>query len=457
MDDVDDMDDGPHRPHRPCRPGVTPKKPAMTKDRLLLRLQADEAYLPMATSFVEEAATAFRLGQNEALSLTLATEEVFVHLVKGVISDRGPIEISCTNGGYHIRVDIDFPAARLDLRAFNLTASISPGDESSLDQMGLLLASRSVDRFQLVQNETGSLRLSLTKERTYPAISQEPLAAGRPAGAFQLRLATPEEAKLLCRLAVARYPVELLPSFMEFPGKLSDMISAGDWQAAVAIGDGEALCGGLIWGLAGSRIAECCGPYLSDPPDSSVPEALVDFCLGTIAKTPVIGLLNFHSTPDFPENRFERLGALQGKNGAAATRIAWFRLLNEDLGTVCWTSPVLADFLQEQYSRLVLPREIRLIHEEGENRDPHSVLFADVDRSRSRVTLHPVWPGLDATHNIRTHVDLLKTEGFNEILFALDAGQSWQAHFAPSVLDAGFEPQLILPYAGHGDTVLFQL
>ncbi len=429
----------------------------MTKDRLLLRLPSDETYLPLATSFVEEAATGFRLGQNEALSLTLATEEVFLHLVKGVISDRAPVEISCTNGGYHVRVDFDFPAARLDLRAFNLTASISPADESSLDQMGLLLASRSVDRFQLVQNETGTLRLTLIKERAYPGISRDVLPAARPAGAFQLRLATPEEAKLLCRLAFARYPVDLFPAFLEFPGKLSDMISAGEWQAAVAIGEADALAGGLIWGLTRSRVAECYGPYLANSPDSPVSEALVDYCLGTIAKTQVIGLLNFHSTPDFVESRFERLGTLRGKDGMAAARTAWFRLLHEDLGTVCWTSPALADFLQEEYARLVLPREIRLIHDEGENRDPHSVLFADVDRSRSRVTLHPVWPGLDASHNIRTHVDLLKTEGFNEILFALDAGQSWQAHFAPYVLDAGFQPQLILPYAGQGDAVLFQL
>ncbi len=428
----------------------------MTKDRLLLRLQADEAYLPLATSFVEEAATAFRLGQNEALSLTLATEEVFLHLVKGVISDRAPVEISCTNGGYHVRVGFDFPAARLDLRAFNLTASVSPGDESGLEEMGLLLASRSVDRFQLVQDETGRLHLSLIKDRAYSAISQEAFSAARPAGRFQLRLATPEEAKILCQLAFSRYPVDLLPSFLEFPGKLSDMISAGEWQAAVAIGEGEALAGGLIWGLGGSRIGECYGPYLPAPPDSSVSEALVDYCLGTLAKTPVIGLLNFHSTPDFVEGRFERLGALRGKDGTT-TSTAWFRLLHEDPGTVCWTSPGLADFVREEYSRLVLPREVRLIRDEGENRDPHSVLFADVDRSRSRVTLHPVWPGLDATHNIRTHIDLMKTEGFSQILFAWDAGQSWQAHFAQSVLEAGFQPQLILPYAGQGDTILFQL
>jgi len=428
----------------------------MTKDRLLLRLPADETYLPLATSFVEEAATTFRFGQNEALSLTLATEEVFVHLVKGVISDRAPVEISCTNGGYHIRVDFDFPAARLDLRAFNLTASVAPGDESSLEEMGLLLASRSVDRFQLVQNETGTLHLSLVKDRAYPALTPEAFPAARPVGRFELRLATPEEAKTLCQLAFSRYPTDVLPPFLEFPGKLSDMISAGEWQAAVAVGEGEALAGGLIWGLAGSRIAECYGPYLPDPPDSAVSEALVNYCLGTIAKTPVVGLLNFHSTPDFVESRFERLGALRTKDGAPGPA-AWFRLLHEDLGTVCWTSPGLAEFLREEYARLVLPREIRLIRDEGEHRDPHSVLFADVDRSRSRVTLHPVWPGLDATHNIQTHVDLMKTEGFSQILFAWDAGQSWQAQFAQSVLDAGFQPQLILPYAGQGDTVLFQL
>ncbi|RPI21411.1 MAG: hypothetical protein EHM61_24830 [Acidobacteria bacterium] len=431
----------------------------MTKDRLVLRLPADEAYLPLATSFVEEASTAFRLGQSEALSLTLATEEVFLHLVKAVISDRDCIEIGCTNGGYRVRVDLDFPAARLDLRTFNLTASVTPTDESSLEEMGLLLASRSVDQFQLVQLESARLRLGLFKERAYPPIGQPDLPAARPLGLYLVRPATKEEAKVLSQIAFSRYTADLLPSFLGFPGKLSDMVAAGDYQAAVAVGESETLGGGLLWRSEGGRIAECYGPYLVEGTgeNSEVGEALIDHCLGIIAKTSVTGLLNFHPTPDFPQNRFERLGSLRRSDETVSSRTAWFRLLHEDPGTVCWTSPALAEFLTGQYERLVLPREIRLVRDEGENRDAHSVLFADIDRTRSSVTLHPVWPGLDSAHNLETHLQLLKAEGFREILFSLDAGQSWQAHFAPFLLDAGFQPQLILPYAGQGDMVLFQL
>ncbi len=47
-----------------------------------LRLHLDQALLPLATSFAENAGLAYGLGKPEALKLTLAVEEVFSYLAE---------------------------------------------------------------------------------------------------------------------------------------------------------------------------------------------------------------------------------------------------------------------------------------------------------------------------------------------------------------------------------------
>ena len=87
----------------------------------------------------------------------------------------------------------------------------------------------------------------------------------------------------------------------------------------------------------------------------------------------------------------------------------------------------------------------------------HSVLSAEFDRLQGRVTLRPMWPGADAEENIERHVRLVVGEKILNIHFAVDLGQAWQAVFIPGLLARGFEPRLVLPYAGKADLVIFQL
>jgi hypothetical protein len=47
-------------------------------------------------------------------------------------------------------------------------------------------------------------------------------------------------------------------------------------------------------------------------------------------------------------------------------------------------------------------------------------------------------------------------EGITNILFEMDLGKSWQCHFTQPLLETGFEPRLVLPYAGRGDLIVFQ-
>jgi hypothetical protein len=52
---------------------------------------------------------------------------------------------------------------------------------------------------------------------------------------------------------------------------------------------------------------------------------------------------------------------------------------------------------------------------------------------------------------------MFRREGLTSIFFEMDLGASWQAEFAPEVLQLGFNPQMLLPHSGSGDLLLFVL
>lgn len=428
--------------------------------RLELKTEIGAPYLPVATGFVEKAAHAFGFGDAEALALTLATEEVFAHLYRVALPQGGTIELACTDGGYYLRVDFSIPLARLDLRAFNLTTAVSPDDEAALEELGLVLASRTVDRFWVSQNPGGGHTLSFAKGRRYPKAEGSPPPTPRPLGPLSVRRPTPEELKLFGRLAWLSAQAPLLPEFLGCPGKLVDMVASGEYEAAVAVDRQGAVGGGILWTPLGDRMVECFGPYRVDGGrEADVAEALLDACIGAVARSRALGLLNRFPGPDLPGHHFERLGALaiRREDGSVTEVPTRFRLLGEDLGCVVWCHARLEEFVRQEYSRLVLPRQITPTGHEGEARPPHSVLSAECERPHGFVTLRPIARGADFAQTLASHVALFAREGLPNVFFELDLGQAWQSDFVPALLDQGFQPKLLLPYAGRGDLVCFQL
>ncbi len=70
--------------------------------------------------------------------------------------------------------------------------------------------------------------------------------------------------------------------------------------------------------------------------------------------------------------------------------------------------------------------------------------------------LRPMLDGIDIPENIRNHVKFLQADGFDRILFSLDLSESWQAAMGGILMNQGFSPAYVLPYAGHSDRVMFQ-
>lgn len=434
----------------------------MTRDmeNASLKIHLNPIFTTLATSFVEQSARAFGLGQADALKLTLACEEIFTYLCRIGGGDK-PVLIEAVNGLYFIGLKILFDVAHFDPGAFNLTAHISLDDESGLEDVGLLIASRSVERFSFFHDTKEGTGVILIKEKTYPEITDSKRVEVKPLKDFAIKTAEPEALKLFARQIVSFYSDYPYPPDFFFPGKLVDMAASGEYNALIAADSQGTIGGGMLWRwrTARRRTVECFGPYLFNQlPESGMAEGLADALIGIVAKTDTVCLINLYATPELPKQYFEPLGLVDyyGPDGTFVPWQCYYRFLKEDTGCQVWAHPDLEQFLQEQYRSLSFARKITLARYGGEARSPHSVFAAHFIRTQRMVVLRPVWDGVDASKNLERHILILKNEGMQSILFEIDTGHAWQANLTPILLENGFTPRLILPYAGKADIVIFQ-
>ena len=423
-----------------------------------LQLPLETGFTRLAALFSEEAAQALGLDRGQAMKLALATEEVFNHLADRAGAGESII-LELVGGGYLVELKVLFPSRQMDFSVFNLTARPSLEDEADLAKLGLLLASRSVERFSILVDSGEQMGLAFFKEKSYPPPGEEEAPAARPLRDFQVLEPSPQQAKDLARLIPAHYPSHFYPSSFAIPGKLADMVCLGDYWAVAACDEKGCLGGCLIWRSLGPSLMQSYGPYLfGQPPDSPLAQALVEACVERLAKGKVVGLIARYPTPELPAEYFEPLGELDYYRPGQG-RLPWphyYRQLKEDPGGQVWAHPELEEFLEGTYRRLFLAREIHYTKPEGEKRPERSVLGAHLDRGQGHVTLRPLWDGTDIEDNLARHLEVLESEGFATILMLLDLGVPWQSNLVPALLERRFRPRIILPYGGVSDLLVFQ-
>ncbi len=427
-------------------------------DKVSLKTHLDMTYFSLAMSFVEESARAFGMEKTDTLKLRLACEEIFTYLAESGQLNKS-ITIEAENGIYYVGMKFLFEGRTFDPHAFNLTSEPSLDCEAGLREMGLIIASRSVDRLYMLFNPRDGFGVGLLKEKTYPEISEPVTVAVKPLKKYAVKAPDGETLKLFARHVRSYYPQHLYPTSFLYPGKVADMVASGRYHALVASDDRTSVAGGLVWRAAGAKVIEMFGPYLfSQPPEYGMAEGLIDRLITTIAKTEAICLLNIYATPELPRDYFELLGAIDYTltDGQKQTWPFYYRHLREDPGAHVWAHPTLQPFLAEEYARLAFARDIVPTGHGGENRPVHAVLSPRFDRTQNLVRLRAIWDGMDFSSVLGEHVKVLKEEGLSTIIFELDCAHPWQADLAPILMEHGFLPHLILPYAGKGDLVVFQ-
>jgi hypothetical protein len=433
---------------------------SVSPPRTSLRVAANDMYLPVVMAFVEQSSLALGLGKTEALKMTLASEELFLHLCGGGIPNQDDVGIRCIRKGHFVQCDFSFPETGFSMQAFNLVSTSQPLENADFDEMRLILASRSVDGLK-IRRKGNHLRISLIKEKKYPRSPEpaEPLSRFSGMG-FAIRCPSADELKFLAPLTRAFYPELALPVFFQYPGMLVDMMQSGEYHALIAAGPAGDIGGGMLWHLLSDRTVEAIGPYVfGDSGTERIAGSLIEACIGDAGRTSAIAMICHPPATGNYHEYFEFLGDRDqcSDGGVLIRQSSWFRLMHEDMGGVTWAPAEIEAYLRQTYNRLFLPREIRKVTDDGENRPAHSVLSTQIDRPGSRVDLDILWPGADMEDNLLRHLQLFRNEGIRNVMFEIDVGSAWKSAVIPCLLRNGFRPVQILPYAGEGDIVLFQL
>ncbi len=422
-----------------------------------LTLKTDVKFLPLAVSFAESSGRIFGLDEKDALKLSLASEELFAYLCR-MTGEPAPVRLTMTGGYYYARLEIAFEGIDFDPRAFNLTADVSP-DEEGMEEMGLVIAARSVDSMSIFHNPIEGTGFILIKEKTYPEGEpwegpDEPVSGGLTYG-----VPGPEDLKLLARSIAGRYdPFVYLPDF-RYPGKVVDMVASGEFSAITAMDKRERIAGGMLWRYAETSMIECYGPYVFvEDGRKDVGERLVAGVISAVARSEAVFLMNRYATEDLPDGYFEELGTVDFvHNGEKRPWRFLFRQLKEDPGCKVYAHAGMEEFLRAEYRRHFLAREIIPVRNEGERQNPHSVFGTTFLSNQDLVMLSPLWDGADAGENLRRHVDVLRAEGIENIVLTIDLGHGWQARLYPVIEAAGFKASLLMPYRGKADVVFFTL
>jgi len=426
----------------------------MKKADFFLEMPLLPEMIPILQASIENAAIVFGMDRKDALALTLSVEEVYGYMCNHSDSIEN-VKLECKNGLYYMQVDFIFPGRNLNLRAFNLCTRIGLEDENQLEEMGLLIAARSVDRLYLVDDPGGAVRLSLYKEKTYPVVSGKVSIDERERSKFALMPVEAQDLKRFAQLTASLDSSMFIPSFLLYPGKLVDMVKSGQYRVALAGDEQQEVIGGIVWKESSQKTIELFGPYIFTAV-SGMAEALIEYCLEQIGRSDAVGVINRYPTPWLSKEYFELLGKTNIYSPEVPKREAdaYYRQLGEDLGLKVWTDPDLKAYLQFQYQRLFLPRDVKIVTHMGEQIRSNSVFTSDFDHNQ--VTLRPLMDGWDAAENLDEHLQLFAHEKISNIFFEMDLAEGWQSRLVPLLLGNRFKPCLILPYAGRGDLLLWQ-
>lgn len=428
------------------------------KTSLTLNLKASAGLLPVVLQFVEQSALVFAMGRRETLRLVLATEEVFVYLSREVCPGE-TLEVECRNGLYCTTVTFQFPASELNLRGLNIAQPLGTDLDSLSADVGLVIASRSVDRLTITSERGGRVQLMMRAEKEYETADAPLVPLTEEAGTKVITEGEPETLKLFASMAVGLSRGLIVPPFLHYPGKVVDMVASGEYRALLALDRRQVPRGGILFLPVNEKTVLVYGPYTFRPEEEKeVGSQLLEACIAAVARTRAVGIISVAGLPEWADAYFETLGTVHHREEKGAYRVITFayRHLHEDAGLVVWSHPDLVTFLEEQHRRLFLAREIRTTRHLGEQRGGASILSAELRRERREAVLRPLWLGEDMAQNVERHVRLLESEGFLNLYFEIDLGVPWQAEVVPAVMEAGFQPRLTLPCAGASDLVLFQ-
>ena len=224
-----------------------------------LTLDADLLFNDVVRLFIERAATP-AIGANDAQELARAGEETFTYVAEQ--SPGTQVRFLLDPRPYAALLDIEFDGVNFSPAMFNITRTVDLDDDALID-LPLLLAARSVDRFDLAAPPGEAIRIRLQKDRVYPPIPPVPVPRVTGEGAFATSIASPELLRYFACLLDAQIGMAHLPHLARNGDRLADLVAAGEIAGALSVNPEGQIGGGILWTTGPkTRVASFYGPYI---------------------------------------------------------------------------------------------------------------------------------------------------------------------------------------------------
>ncbi|WP_043647045.1 ATP-binding protein [Fundidesulfovibrio putealis] len=429
---------------------------------LSLTTPPDVAFARVLTTAAEALAQSRGLGKRESMRFQLAVEEFFTYLAQ-VAHEDCAIQTVLTGKPYQVCASLQFQASGLCLGALNASCTTSlDGAGEAANDLGLILAGRVADRFRLTRDGESSFTLHAEVDKAYPAAKAPPSTVTfKPPYRAGLEH-DPNRLMHAAALAAARYPAWHCPASFQTPGKFADLVRAGQFTCVLALDEASHPAGLLCWARSGEKGLSFSGPFVFAPQEDApqVARMLADAFLATVAREKIEIVFSERATQDTPDGYFETLGTLTRYDEAGQSeQPVLYRHLREDMGETVWADPALEGFLRGVYDRLAMCRDVLAAQPfgaSGPSERKSSLFSTTMDKGKGLAVLRPLLDGEDMAANLAGHVRVLSDKGFLNILLYMDLSQAWEASLAGPVMDAGFKPRLVLPFAGRSDVAVFQ-
>jgi len=411
-----------------------------------LKVPLYQDFLPIVLSYVESSATVFKMSKQDATQLVLATEEIFSFLVYN--AKRADIlYLTATTKGSYMEVVAKFALEMLPVQAMNLTSKIATDDASALGSMGLLIAARSVDSLSLSVDDDGYMSLKYTKNKKYNKIPAAEHIVTEFSGEYVAEDIDTNNIATFCAQASAEYGDTDASEFLRYPQKLVDVITKGDFDGCFAVDSQKQIAGALFWESNGEMISGK-GFYIFAKQDKEeVAKVLMNGCQSrTVILKPHCLFLE-HATIDTPLD-FLRLGRTA----------AYHPMYAGDKQTAIYINSNLVSYAKTFYHRIGV---LRNIYEQmpgdviNSISSEHSAFAISIDKVYKEVKISTLWVGKDAAENLRNHINTLRAEGMATLIFDLAIEKPEQAVMGDFLLQAGFKPEVIIPWTKDGDILRF--
>ncbi len=207
-------------------------------DRLILNLPASAAYIPIATFSAKNCAQNIGFPGEDVNRISLAAEEAFAHALEfGYGGDHESLQITISRTSLGIRLAVRFHGLPLEIKnlpKYDPAKAMAHGDVTGIS---LLLIEKMLDKASFATDSDGFRTVSI--EKILPTQMVDELAIPKspktPSGAVEntLRLANPEDAEAISRLAFQSHGNVLFSEHIYYPGRVREMIATGEMVSIV--------------------------------------------------------------------------------------------------------------------------------------------------------------------------------------------------------------------------------